>query len=314
MKNRYSEIELRKKEVENLLLRCLNLPKGRTSIVATHNEGGKMSIHIRLSEYFNSYQNTDYFSKSKSFIHFTNFKSAILIITSSRIRLYNLYYKNDKSEFSYASKILKDFNKPTEYPFSNIEYETNQIKFNTFILSSTIKHSLNDFWKKKYSSKGHGIGFEFSFFNNPLNWDGFYFSSVKYGVLEKFKVFRKELSCLKKLNPNVLYKVNINQALTFHKKKLYKNENETRLFTFNLQERKIIVYKDTGDENIKFINLQVINSTNNLSKFTSISEIPLLKIECIHFGPKLSNSKKEEVKDILTKKYNYEIKYKNYVA
>lgn len=314
MNSRYAEINKRQEEVEKLLFECLKLPRGRTSIVATHNEGGRMSIHIRLSEYFNSYQNSNYYSNSKSFIHFTSYKSALSIISTSFIRLYNLYYKNDKSEFTFASKILKAFNKPTEESFSNIEEATTQIKFNTFILSSTISVYLNDFWRKKYSSRGHGIGIEFSFYNNPLSWNGFFFSPVKYGELEKIKKFRKGLAELKKLNPNVSYMVNINQALAFHKKKKYKNENEIRLLTFTPQKKKFIVYKDTGDENIRFINLQVINSTNNLSEFTSISEIPLLKIECIHFGPKLSNSKKEEIKAILTKKYNYEIKYKNYVA
>lgn len=306
MDPRLREIELREDEVEKLVSNILGIPWGGTSTNASPFIGGDMSILVRLHKKNIQFINSEYYFKEKSIIHFTNLQSAFSILGTNKIRLYNLYKKNDEKEFIYASEILKEFCKPTESYFYDYEEEINAVRFNTFILSATIKDNIKDFWGKDYSSNGNGVGFEFSFFHNPDKWEGFYLSPVKYGYPDKIFKLHDDLLKLQDKHKNIDYKINLNQLIPFYKEQKWSDENEIRLMTFYPQEYKLETYHDENDENIKCINLPLLSNEFNKDTFT-VTTIPFLKIEKIYIGSQVEKSVIDKIKKTIEKNYFNEI-------
>jgi len=313
MNPRDNEIQIRENELQSLIVKTLGLPWSFTSTSAQSNLGGAISILVRLPIEFRRFKNSEYYFKGKSIIHFTNINAAYSIIETSKLRLYNLYYKNDKTEFNYASDILKGFCKPTESYFYDYESEANATRFNTFILSASAIDNLNEFWEKDYSWNGKGVGIELSFINNPDNWEGFYLSQVKYGKRDKFFKLRDNLITLRNKYKNVDYRINLNQVIPFYKDSIWSDENEIRLMTFFPQEYKLQIFRDTFDSNVKCINLPLLSNVFNQETFPNI-KIPFMKIEKVYLGPKLDKSVAEKLRVIIKSNYFYNIDLVNYVA
>lgn len=313
MNQRFIEIQQREDEVANLVNSILGLPWGSTSTNAASSLGGDMSIIVRLPKEYRKFRLSEYYFTEKSITHFTNIEAALSILESCKIRLYNLYYKNDENEFFYASDILNGFSKPTESFFYDYNAEVKAIRFNTFILSATSNEKVEDFWVKDYSRNGRGIGFEFSFCNNIDDWKGFYLSPVKYGHLEKFVQFRDSLLNLEKTYKNIDYKINLNQVIPFHKEQKWSDESEIRLMTFSPEDNKLQIYCDKNDDKIKCINLPIMSNEFTCETFT-IKTIPFLKVERVFIGPKLSKTEIEKIRLIIEQNYFYDIKIDNYVT
>ena len=303
---RYSEILRREQELENLIYNILGFPLDSISTSANSRIGGRIDIRGRLPTEGIKFIKSGYYYHNKSIIHFTNIDAANSILENGTLRLYNLYYKNDRKEFLYVSELLNGFCKPTESFCYDIENETKEIRYNTFILSATTIKNIKDFWKKDYSMKGKGVGIELSFINNPDNWAGFYLSPVKYGQISKFIDLRNKLIELKEKHKNVDYKINLNQLIPFHKDAKWVDEHEIRLMTFFPQEFKLQTYIDTGNENVKCIKLPLLSNEFNNKTFP-YHTIPFMKIEKIHLGPKMENNDIKKLKQIIKENYFYNI-------
>ena len=133
MNPRHNEIQQRENEFYTILKETLGLPMGITLTSADDIPGGNIYISVRLPEDFGQFKDSGYFFTGKSIVHFTNISAAFSILKSSNLRLYNLYYKNDKTEFTFASDLIKEFCKPTESYFTNYDGEVQVIRYLTFV-------------------------------------------------------------------------------------------------------------------------------------------------------------------------------------
>jgi len=313
MTARYQEIQDREDEVRKLIIYTLGLPWDSISTDAGPLLGDYINILIRLPEELKEFKDTNYCFIPDSIFHFTNIKSALSILDSCKFRLYNLYNKNDDNEFTFASTILGNFCKPTEAHFSNLDYEIKTIKENVFILSTTIADKFEDFWNKEYSDNGKGVAFQLSFKTNPLDWKGFYLSKIKYGALDNFVKLRDQLLILKNTNQNVSYNLLLNQIIPFHKDKKWIKEQEIRLMTFFPDKYKLTVHYDSGDLNIKYINLPIYSKDFNESNFSE-NKIPQFKIEKIFLGPKIEDDDILLIRKIIKEKYLNDFEIINYAV
>ncbi|RFC53186.1 DUF2971 domain-containing protein [Brumimicrobium aurantiacum] len=110
------------------------------------------------------------------FIHYTSLSSAMNILNSGNIRLYNCLNLNDPSEINYLLK---------NSPINFTEKEVEKYKREHFILSGSIYKSKNDeefnLWRL-YGDQGKGIGIVFEVDNKIENWTSVFLQTVTYGA------------------------------------------------------------------------------------------------------------------------------------
>lgn len=112
------------------------------------------------------------------FIHYTSLTSAINILNSGNIRLYNCLNLNDPSEINYLLK---------NSPINFTEKEVEKYKREHFILSGSMYKSMNDeefnLWRL-YGDQGRGVGIVFEVDNNIKNWPSIFLQKIVYGIKE----------------------------------------------------------------------------------------------------------------------------------
>lgn len=113
------------------------------------------------------------------FIHYTNLPSAMNILNSGAIRIYNCLNLNDPSEISYLLK---------NSPISFKEEEITNYKREHFILSGSLYNSTEqeDFnlWRL-YGDNSQGIGIVFEIDQKVKKWSNLFLQKVSYGIDNK---------------------------------------------------------------------------------------------------------------------------------
>lgn len=108
------------------------------------------------------------------FIHYTSLSSAMNILNSGKIRLYNCFNLNDPSE-------IKALLEKSPIDFSKDEIE--KYKREHFILSGSIYQSENDedfnLWRL-YGDNSKGVGIVFEVDNRVKNWPSVFLQKVAY--------------------------------------------------------------------------------------------------------------------------------------
>lgn len=264
--------------------------------------GNQKQVHN--SHYFippeNKYlSNSEYFFKGKlNFIHFTNLFAIQSIISERNLRLYNLHNLNDPREYSFAGNLIT-FNHENKIDAQDNFYLLSMCQPELLTNSTEIEFNM---WRL-YGSNGQGIAIELSYEESqPLDWKDYFLGTVQYGAESKTKL--KELSKLLKQLDNGRPKVGVDlgQIVCFHKSRLFKLEQETRLL-FDARKIKFVghsTYKSkdgettspiiktdilkssVGTKEIKYLELPIYHK-----KFKSVNDnnaIPIPKIERIILG------------------------------
>jgi len=251
-----------------------------------------------------------FYTKPYSFIHFTSVPVLIHILKSKKLRLYNLRGMDDKLEFTIP---LYSNGKTLS------EYEISEIKKKIFCLSMC-QTSLEDrsqslsAWRE-YGDKGNGVGMVLSFEEKfKTNWVNFMLSQVCYTKTshQKFQALRnlyKEFSIKYNLTINnfdeIMYKY-----FAFHKHRIYKDEKEVRLLycegTSYIDEPPIHYDINRKNQKTSYIELDLEwDWTQKQREFIMKQGItphmvrPIISIDKIIFGYRISNHAKYEIADVI---------------
>jgi hypothetical protein len=187
-----------------------------------------------LPEITNISKSRYYYKKEPiEFIHFSTLEAAKAIISSKKLRLYNLYNLNDPREYSFAGDLLT-FNAENREDAKQNMFLLSMCR--TDILTRPTQYEFN-MWRL-YGGEGTGVGIQFDFSHNPLiTWKDYYLSEVFYGASARTKL--KELNSLliKFKNDKPSMTIDLGQIVAFHKSNLFKLEKEVRLLFDNRQKR-----------------------------------------------------------------------------
>jgi len=255
--DRLSEMNLIQEEFEQIF-KVYNLPIGRISQNGISMNGQPVTTTIWGPIQNRQLVNTDYhYSIGKKLLHFTSLRFLFSIINEKSFRLYNLLNSNDPNEYSYTVGKLKSFYKKqgkTEgWIISQIQY----VKETAFILSCTSPDELTSskFWDE-YGDGGKGVCIELEIFDNPINWEGFYLSKVKYGELNRWNEFISEILILCDKHPSNYYDFRFDMIFCLHKSLdlTYVSEKEIRILGQKPQKHGWIfdslIHTDIGKRNI----------------------------------------------------------------
>ena len=202
--------------------------------------------------------NTDYYySIGEKLLHFTSLKFLFSIINEKSFRLYNLLNSNDPNEYSYTIGKLKSFYKKQGKAEDWINSQIQYVKETSFILSCTSPEELtiSKFWDE-YGDSGKGVCIELEIFDNPINWEGFYLSKVKYGELDRWDDFISEILTLCDKHPSNYYDFRFDMIFCLHKRPAptYIKEKEIRILGQKPQKHGWIfdslIHNDIGRRNI----------------------------------------------------------------
>jgi hypothetical protein len=173
--------------------------------------------HLKGSKYFTDDQ--------LNYSHFTNIEGIKGILTSKRIRLYNINNLKDPREYSYAGIITDDPKKIKD------------AKENLFVLSLVkLDYQAKGFMSKKFNmwrlygrdGKGCLIDFEF-IINSPIDWHEFHFAPIRYGIKNKKNIIRLKQFISKMDTEKEKIGIDLDPLPCFHKSGLYRIEKEFRL-------------------------------------------------------------------------------------
>ena len=269
-----------------------NLSFGLSSV---GNPSTWMNIHFPKDN--ERLKNSNYFlNDKKNLIHFTSLKALYSIINEQTLRLYNLNNSNDQYEYNYAANNYGAIYRNQGSNQNDIDLLFNKLKTNAFILSLTeCKELYNDFFWQSYADNGRGVAIEFEIVNEPLEWENFYFTKVKYGGLEKIKQAIKEVKKLQAKNHWTEYNLELNPFFALHKKNIekWRKENEIRILTHNsfLEEFVKYIYNDVKNNGNELIYTQYIKLPLYNMKSLEVNKcrkIPDLKISKIYFGSNIN--------------------------
>ena len=240
---------------------------------------------------------SDYFLNEKNnIIHFTSLKALFSIINERSLRLYNLNNSNDPKEYNYAARHIAKIYENQGFTKELINEQLNVIKTNAFILSFTeTKEIYNPKFWELYADGGRGVAIEFEIMNDPLKWENFYYSKVKYGELVKIKTLIIKVINHQANNLNNTYNLDLHQFFGLHKSNIdrWKKENEIRIITYNsfINEYMKQIYRDVRIEKnglieTMYYKLPLFN--NNSPEENKDQRMPDLKIAKIYFGPNIN--------------------------
>ncbi len=193
--------------------------------------GNPIHTQIRQPKRNKELIKTDYlYSAGKNILHFTSLKTLFSIINEKSIRLYDLNNSDDPNEYLFLVNGITDFYKKQGYSDENIVNRFKIAKENSFILSSTSLDEIRNrkFWRE-YADGGMGVGIEFEIMNNPVNWDGFYFSKVKYGEMDWWNSFISDIQGICSKHPSHRFDFIFDMIFSLYKNTSYKDEMEIRI-------------------------------------------------------------------------------------
>ena len=202
------------------------------------------------------------------FIHYTSIPSAMNILNSGKIRLYNCLNLNDPSEIKY----LLD-----KSPIDFSEDEIEKYKHDHFILSGSLYESENDedfsLWRL-YGDNGRGVALVFEINENVKNWMNIYLQKVSYEGAQNSSGVNEYLNFHKAFNDK--YKLFENKPDFFSllatgvKKEIWSVEKEFRIVVKNINPQS---YK--GYKNNPLISKSLNYELKPSGKFVSYVELPL---------------------------------------
>src|SRR5690554_4555393 len=207
------------------------------------------------------------------FIHYTSLSSAMNILNSGNIRLYNCLNLNDPSEINFLLK-----NSPIIFTEKDVE----KYKKEHFILSGSIYKSKDDeefnLWRL-YGDQGRGVGIVFEVDNKIGNWGSVFLHNVEYGTnnelsenIIKFLHFHKEFDETHRLFNNI---PNIISLLsTDVKNELWSIEKEFRIDIKLLLDKHSNLPKDSISNN-SLITSRLNHELKPNGKMVSYVELPL---------------------------------------
>ena len=283
------------------------LPKGRHQSAsyfgpAEATRAGQINLDLSDSNEIN--EDSDYFyTKKYSFIHYTSFSNLLSILKEKKIRLYNLCGMDDIEEFEVPlgkiSHVLSD-------------YEVNEIKQKIFCFSmceTEIEYKKDSLplWRS-YAQDGYGVGIVFTFNKRfAKKWIHAMLSKVYYDPKHLDKFRKIELLYKKFKEKHKLAISNFDEMFykyfAFHKSLIYKSEKEVRLVycegfhSYNKPTIKLDVtrrYKKTS-----YIELDLEwELPNSLKQIGATNIRPIIRIDKILFGYRLSNGTKWDLADV----------------
>lgn len=207
------------------------------------------------------------------FIHYTSLSSAMNILNSGNIRLYNCLNLNDPSEINYLLK---------KSPIVFTEKEVEKYKKEHFILSGSIYESKDDeefnLWRL-YGDQGRGVGIVFEVDNRIGNWGSVFLHNVVYGTnnelsenIIKFLHFHKEFDETHRLFNNI---PNIISLLsTGVKNEMWSIEKEFRIVIKLLLDKHSNLPEDSISNN-SLITSRLNHELKPNGKMVSYVELPL---------------------------------------
>jgi hypothetical protein len=263
-------------EKEHLFQRELSrlLPGITIRSVRAGNESAVNHCHYCVLPDFNSISKSQYFYKKKplEFIHFSSLEAVQAIVSSKKLRLYNLYNLNDPREYSFAGDLLT-------FNAENRE----DAKRNMFLLSMCkteifTRHTQYEFnmWRL-YGRSGTGVAIQLDFSESPLaTWKHYYLSQVFYGSHSRTNLKELNSMLIKFQNDKPSMTIDLGQIVAFHKSNLYKLEKEVRLLFDNRQKRVhgSTIYSDHRGQ----LSPIIVNDdakTQDLGKHISFLELPI---------------------------------------
>lgn len=259
-----------------------------------------------------------YYTKPYSFIHFTTVRALINILKSKSLRLYNLHGMDDKLEFTIP--LYTNGKKLSSYAIKEIKKKIFCFSMCEIALEEK-KRSLTA-WRE-YGDKGNGVALVLKMEEKYKNdWVYFMLSKVYYTKtsLQKFQLLRtlyNEFSKKYQLKistfDELLYKY-----FAFHKHSIYKDEREVRLLycqgTSYFDNPPVHHDINRRNEKTSYIELPLEWEWDKNTKEYIISQgitpkiiRPVISIEKIILGYRISNEAKYEIEDVvreLTKAYS----------
>lgn len=206
--------------------------------IRTARRGNEMTVnqchYCVLPEISNISKSKYYYKKEPlQFIHFSSLDAVKAIISSKKLRLYNLYNLNDPREYSFAGDLLT-FNADNREDAKRNMFLLSMCR--TDILTRPTQYEFN-MWRL-YGGEGTGVGIQLDFYESPLrNWKDYYLSEVFYGdtARTKLRELNRLLIGLESDKPSVT--IDLGQIVAFHKSNLFRLEKEVRLLFDNRQKR-----------------------------------------------------------------------------
>lgn len=235
-------------------------------------------VEVVFSNENHYFKDSIYFKEpqNKVFMHFTTLETLYSILQSKVFRLYNLVHSDDPNELVEAAKC---------FGWSEDHNTILQKQIFTLSMCENIDDVTNyNYLWEKYGDNHKGVALIFKIHGNPMNWEAFHFSDIKYGQLDWFTKLANTIFEFNVSNPKVY--IHIPSQLAFHKRKSFSKEIEVRLMyrgVYNFSKEEVITSwsnsrgKETWPE---------IHNDGGLSRYI---ELPL-----IH--PQLSQTQKDFLK------------------
>ena len=274
------------------------LPTGKVGNVTSFDRIIR-NIHLDPRNYY--YKGSDYFlnPNERKFIHITSFDSFLNIITTGKLRLYDLNNVDDPNEIIFPAKycgIEKKYNysrlKSFIHSFAFCDYEN---------INEEIEYNM---WRL-YGKNGTGVGIVFNFINDCEQWLDFNLSEIFYynketidnrlfdikEAIDKHKIFANKLAIEGGVqhNQDIELPIDLFKLLSFHKSAIYSLEKEYRLIGFNRPNWSIIANRQfnktiTLNKQKKLTSFIELPIANLSSKSMDSKEYPLLNIYEIILG------------------------------
>lgn len=253
-----------------------------------------------------AYKNSSYFFDpiNTGFIHFTSLEKAKEIISTNKLRLYDLTFVDDINEVLFSSTSI---NVPlSSHNKEQIQSFLHTISFCTYPFKETSDEF--NMWRL-YGNDGLGIGLVFEFKTSPDYWYNFMLSEVFYNDANKIVAIKNTVEGLQRLLiemnskgfSNDIMLGNIFDELlklhAFHKHSIYHTEKEVRLlyrhYNNNRSEMQKIYTLNKRNRLSSYIELE-LHDNKDVNELTKL--IPHIGIKEIVLGYRYSESSINEIK------------------
>ena len=197
--------------------------------------------------------------KYNYFEHLTSLRSAISILNTNKLRMYNMTHQKDQSEYLHAT--------PKEY-HNSLKYERDSIYIISGVNTSEMtEYELFNLWEK-YGEDGFGVKFKIEFdFEQQFQFNDIFLKKVAYEKLDLSHFLSKIERIEIDENVEIDYKDILVGAGILHKHPRYKLENEIRLALYNKLTDDTTL--STHNPNYPFFQDYSFNS-NKVSKYREI--------------------------------------------
>ena len=182
-------------------------------------------IEPRIAESNIELQKAGYlFKEQYEFFHITTMENLFSILNSRNIRLYNLNNSSDEKEYFHAGERTGLLSNEM----------ISRLKDYVHIFSFCPISSLSDnyMWDTYGGSGYKGVSICFRICNDPLKWENYHLSKIRYDDFERFDEFKKAFHQFRGKYSFVEQYIDLSRILPFHKSLEFVAENEVRLLFY----------------------------------------------------------------------------------